>query len=66
MIGFVLCSTEGPEVDLKNPINPLDPDNLGVAKGPPRFYNSEVSFVSNFFSPFPVEQKTVSTFPFPV
>ncbi|KAM0009171.1 putative putrescine N-methyltransferase [Helianthus debilis subsp. tardiflorus] len=22
--GFMLCSTEGPEVDFKNPINPID------------------------------------------
>ncbi|KAI4365877.1 hypothetical protein MLD38_021823 [Melastoma candidum] len=42
MIGFVLCATEGPPVNFKNPINPLDIDNYGVAKGPVRFYNSEV------------------------
>ncbi|KAG8652542.1 hypothetical protein MANES_06G103200v8 [Manihot esculenta] len=42
MIGFMLCSTEGPPVDFKHPVNPLNPENYGVAKGPPRFYNSEV------------------------
>ncbi|EEF52028.1 spermidine synthase 1, putative [Ricinus communis] len=42
MIGFMLCSTEGPPVDFKHPINPLNPENYGVAKGPPMFYNSEI------------------------
>ncbi|XP_057418778.1 spermidine synthase 1-like [Lotus japonicus] len=42
VIGFMLCSTEGPQVNFKNPINPLSPENYGVAKGPPKFYNSEI------------------------
>ncbi|KDP31122.1 hypothetical protein JCGZ_11498 [Jatropha curcas] len=42
MIGFMLCSTEGPPVDFKHPVNPLNPENYGVAKGPPLFYNSEI------------------------
>ncbi|KAF2314696.1 hypothetical protein GH714_030074 [Hevea brasiliensis] len=42
MIGFMLCSTEGPPVDFIHPVNPLNPENYGVAKGPPLFYNSEV------------------------
>ncbi|KAK6276717.1 hypothetical protein POUND7_006426, partial [Theobroma cacao] len=41
-IGFMLCSTEGPAVDFKHPINPLNPEYLGVAEGPPKFYNSEI------------------------
>ncbi|KAK4774514.1 hypothetical protein SAY86_009449 [Trapa natans] len=41
-IGFMLCSKKGPEVDFKNPINPLGPRNLGVANRPPKFYNSEI------------------------
>ncbi|KAJ8771855.1 hypothetical protein K2173_027032 [Erythroxylum novogranatense] len=42
MVGFMLCSTEGPAVDFKHPINPLNPKHYGVARGPPKFYNSEV------------------------
>ncbi|XP_065876181.1 spermidine synthase 2-like [Euphorbia lathyris] len=42
MIGFMVCSTEGPPVDFKHPINPLNPENYGVANGPPLYYNSEV------------------------
>ncbi|GKV18901.1 hypothetical protein SLE2022_368770 [Rubroshorea leprosula] len=43
VIGFMLCSTEGPHVDFKNPINPINPDHVsGVAEGPLKFYNSEV------------------------
>nr|WAU46217.1 spermidine N-methyltransferase [Erythroxylum coca] len=40
MIGFMVCSNS--EVDVKHPLNPLNPDNYGVAKGPPKYYNSEV------------------------
>ncbi|KAA0055218.1 spermidine synthase 1-like [Cucumis melo var. makuwa] len=29
-------------LDFKRPVNPLDPSNFGVAKGPPKFYNSEI------------------------
>ncbi|KAB2073195.1 hypothetical protein E1A91_A07G068600v1 [Gossypium mustelinum] len=43
VIGFLLCSTEGPYVDFKVPVNPIDPDQIsGVAKQPLKFYNSEV------------------------
>ncbi|KAF7838346.1 spermidine synthase 1 [Senna tora] len=42
VIGFLLCSTEGPYVDFRNPINPIDPHNYGVSKQPLKFYNSEV------------------------
>ncbi|EOY20673.1 hypothetical protein QUC31_006975 [Theobroma cacao] len=43
VIGFLLCSTEGPYVDFKKPVNPIDPDQIsGVARGPLQFYNSEV------------------------
>ncbi|XP_057951744.1 spermidine synthase 2-like [Malania oleifera] len=47
VIGFMLCSTEGPPVDFKHPINPIDAkENHGVAKGPPKFYNSEIHAAS--------------------
>lgn len=43
VIGFMLCSTEGPAVDFKRPINPIDADESHVkTKGPLKFYNSEV------------------------
>ncbi|KAG5046268.1 hypothetical protein AAZX31_06G175800 [Glycine max] len=42
VIGFLLCSTEGPFVDFRNPINPIDPENYGISKQPLKFYNSEV------------------------
>ncbi|KAM3751666.1 hypothetical protein ACB098_04G127200 [Castanea mollissima] len=59
LIGFMLCSSEGPPVDFKHPINPLNPESYGVAKGPPKFYNSEIhtaafclpSFAKGLFAP---------------
>ncbi|KAG2399146.1 Spermidine synthase [Vigna angularis] len=42
VIGFLLCSTEGPYVDFRNPINPVDPENYGISNKPLKFYNSEV------------------------
>ncbi|KAG7023139.1 hypothetical protein SDJN02_14164, partial [Cucurbita argyrosperma subsp. argyrosperma] len=46
VIGFLLCSTQGPKVDFKNPINPIDSNgNFGVATKPLKFYNSEASFL---------------------
>ncbi|PKI53950.1 hypothetical protein CRG98_025652 [Punica granatum] len=39
----MLCSTEGPAVDFKHPINPIDSDeNLSKSKRPLRFYNREI------------------------
>ncbi|KAI9074525.1 hypothetical protein K1719_043524 [Acacia pycnantha] len=42
VIGFLLCSTEGPYVDFRCPINPIDPSSFGISKQPLKFYNSEV------------------------
>jgi spermidine synthase len=43
VIGFMLCSTEGPAVDFKNPVNSIDEnENCSVSKGPLKFYNSEI------------------------
>ncbi|KAL2546917.1 spermidine synthase 1 [Forsythia ovata] len=43
VIGFMLCATEGPSVDFKHPINPIDADDSHVkTKGPLKFYNSEI------------------------
>ncbi|XP_022158044.1 spermine synthase isoform X1 [Momordica charantia] len=43
VIGFVLCSTEGPPVDFKNPINPIEKLEGAVKhKRELKFYNSEM------------------------
>ncbi|KAG2707418.1 hypothetical protein I3760_05G147800 [Carya illinoinensis] len=43
VIGFMLCSTEGPPVDFKHPVNPIDAnDAYNKSKGPLKFYNSEI------------------------
>jgi len=50
VIGFMLCSTEGPAVDFKHPVNPIDKiESEGNAKWPLKFYNSEVGFLWPFF-----------------
>ena len=38
----MLCSTEGPAVDFKHPINSIDVNDINKSRGPLRFYNSEV------------------------
>lgn len=44
VIGFLLCSTEGPAVDFVNPINPIEKvDGAGKQNKELRFYNSDVS-----------------------
>ncbi|KAJ6903394.1 hypothetical protein NC651_020782 [Populus alba x Populus x berolinensis] len=42
MIGFMLCSTEGPPVDFKHPVNPIDVDDSQRKSKPLKFYNSEL------------------------
>lgn len=43
VIGFMLCSTEGPPVDFKHPVNPIDADGvLSKTRRPLKFYNSEI------------------------
>ncbi|KAI4336120.1 hypothetical protein L6164_014689 [Bauhinia variegata] len=59
VIGFLLCSTDGPCVDFRNPINPIDPQNYGISKQPLKFYTTEVhsaafclpSFAKKFTDP---------------
>ncbi|TKY58630.1 Spermidine synthase 2 [Spatholobus suberectus] len=41
MIGFMLCSTEGPPVDFKHPVNPIDENECQKSVRPLKFYNSE-------------------------
>ena len=40
MIGFMLCSTEGPLVDFKHPVNPIN-ENDSQQSRPLKFYNSD-------------------------
>lgn len=43
VIGFLICSTEGPHVDFTNPINPIEKlDGALKHKRELRFYNSEI------------------------
>ncbi|KAJ6898897.1 potassium transporter 12 family protein [Populus alba x Populus x berolinensis] len=42
MIGFMLCSTEGPAVDFKHPVNPIDSNDSQSKSKPLKFYNSEL------------------------
>lgn len=45
VIGFLLCSTEGPPVDFINPANPIEKiDGALKYRRELRFYNSDVSF----------------------
>jgi hypothetical protein len=48
MIGFMLCSTEGPLVDFKHPVNPIDEKECQKSVRPLKFYNSEVCCQTNF------------------
>lgn len=44
VIGFLLCSTEGPPVDFIHPVNPIEKlEGAAKHKRELRFYNSEVS-----------------------
>ncbi|MCD7456206.1 Protein O-mannosyltransferase 2 [Datura stramonium] len=45
VIGYMLCSTEGPEVDFKNPVNAidkLDETHVNSKLGPLKFYNTDI------------------------
>ncbi|KAH0641809.1 hypothetical protein KY290_033428 [Solanum tuberosum] len=44
VIGYMLCSTEGPEVDFKNPVNPIDKDTTHVKSKLEslKFYNTDI------------------------
>ncbi|KAL3339246.1 hypothetical protein AABB24_028069 [Solanum stoloniferum] len=54
VIGFMVCSTEGPAVDFENPINPIDADDSHTkTRGPLKFYNSEIHSASFCLPSFP-------------
>eukprot|EP00252_Welwitschia_mirabilis_P011242 TRINITY_DN25306_c0_g1_i1.p1 TRINITY_DN25306_c0_g1~~TRINITY_DN25306_c0_g1_i1.p1 ORF type:complete len:364 (-),score=79.84 TRINITY_DN25306_c0_g1_i1:207-1298(-) len=47
VIGFMLCSTEGPHVDFRHPVNPIEKqENNSNSRGPLKFYNSEMHTAS--------------------
>jgi len=47
----MLCSTEGPPVDFKHPVNPIDVDDSQRKSKPLKFYNSEVrGVIANYLS----------------
>ena len=49
VIGFLICSTEGPPVDFIHPINPIEKiDGALKHRRELRFYNSEVVAFSHF------------------
>lgn len=63
VIGFLLCSTEGPPVDFLNPVNPIEKLKGAVKnKRELRFYNSEVgvSFIDFVISYFPFLNDNIS------
>ncbi|KAL2896384.1 Spermidine synthase [Bienertia sinuspersici] len=61
-IGYMLCSTEGPAVDFKHPINPLDEnENSGIANEPLKYYNTEVHTAAFCLPTFVTRQKDKSS-----
>ncbi|KAJ0533950.1 putative S-adenosyl-L-methionine-dependent methyltransferase [Helianthus annuus] len=42
VIGFILCSTEGPHVDFRNPVNPIEKLEGAYDQSEPKFYNSQI------------------------
>ncbi|ONM52957.1 Spermidine synthase 2 [Zea mays] len=47
VIGFMLCSTEGPAVDFQHPVFNIEEDEHSTkSKGPLKFYNSEIHTAS--------------------
>ncbi|KAL1327568.1 hypothetical protein HN51_037604 [Arachis hypogaea] len=59
IIGFMLCSTEGPPVDFKHPVNPIDEKEFQKSVRPMKFYNSEIHTAS-FCLPSFARRKLVS------
>ncbi|KAH9615823.1 hypothetical protein KSS87_006727 [Heliosperma pusillum] len=62
VIGFMVCSTEGPAVDFKHPVNPID--KTEDEKRPLKFYNAEIhsaAFCLPSFAKRVIEAKANST-----
>lgn len=52
-IGFVICSTEGPAVDFRSPVNPIEGQKVATKpRGPLKFYNSEMHAAAFALPPF--------------
>ncbi|XP_072963173.1 spermidine synthase 1-like isoform X1 [Typha angustifolia] len=62
VIGFMLCSTEGPAVDFQHPVNNIEEnESSNKSKGPLKFYNSEIhsaAFCLPNFAKRVIESKT--------
>nr|CAD1831720.1 unnamed protein product [Ananas comosus var. bracteatus] len=62
VIGFMLCSTEGPSVDFQHPVYKIEEnDESNKSKGPLKFYNSEIhsaAFCLPSFAKRVIELKT--------
>ncbi|KAJ9552951.1 hypothetical protein OSB04_016996 [Centaurea solstitialis] len=53
VIGFILCSTEGPDVDFRNPVNPIEKlDGALDHQRELRFYNSQMHRAAFALPPF--------------
>lgn len=63
VIGFMLCSTEGPHVDFKHPVNPIEGDDSHCkSNGPLKFYNNEMhaaAFCLPSFAKKVIESKAI-------
>ncbi|KAF7123957.1 hypothetical protein RHSIM_Rhsim12G0047600 [Rhododendron simsii] len=63
VIGFMLCSTEGPPVDFKHPVNPIEGDDSHCkSNGPLKFYNKEMhaaAFCLPSFAKKVIESKAI-------
>ncbi|GJZ55121.1 probable protein phosphatase 2C 76 [Tanacetum coccineum] len=59
VIGFILCSTEGPPVDFRAPVNPIESlEGALENQSEPRFYNSQIHRAA-FALPSFVRKQTV-------
>ena len=52
VIGFMLCSTEGPAVDFQHPVFNIEDEHSMKSKGPLKFYNSEVCIFTDLPSSY--------------
>jgi len=66
-IGFVICSSEGPPVDFKNPINPIEEQKVATKlRGSLKFYNSEVHAAAFSLPTFIRQALGLGTYRFPL
>lgn len=64
VMGFMLCSTKGPEVDFQHPVYQIEEDKESNKSGPLKFYNSEIhsaAFCLPSFAKRVIDSKTQQT-----